>query len=214
MAPLPAAALAAIADALFNPDALTTPFLGRLPPPTHPGASVTSRDNAVVASSRDNNPATPAHPDTLAHPIPEHTTPTLSDGASVTPRDNAVVDSRDNNRASVTSCNNAVVVPRDNDPATPTHRDVMAQPLPGYTTPTPFGEASVTSCDNAVVASCDNPATVIPHDNANFSFFRFLGGAGAHTLMMVFLCAGRMLRGKPFPAPSVAAGPCRTCYGP
>ena len=80
-APIPAAALAAIADALFNPDALTMPLLGRLPPLTHPGAlaqpipghtggaSVTQCDNAVTAS-RDNN------------------------GASVTPGANTVVASR------------------------------------------------------------------------------------------------------------------------
>ncbi len=60
---------------------------------------------------------------------------------------------------SVTSYYNAAVVPRDKDPATPTHPDVLAQPLPGHTTPTPSGEASVTSCDNAVVASCDNSET-------------------------------------------------------
>ncbi len=96
MAPIPAATLETIVDALFNPGALTMPLLGRLPPPTHPGAlahpipghtggaSVTPRDNAVVAS-RDNNdasvtlhdtavaaahnndPATPTHPDALAH---------------------------------------------------------------------------------------------------------------------------------------------------
>ena len=56
----------------------------------------------------------------------------------LTPRDNAVAASRDNNRASVTLCNNAVVASRDNNPATPTHLDVLAQPLSGHTTPTPL----------------------------------------------------------------------------
>ena len=40
------------------------------------------------------------------------------------------------------------------------------------------------------------------------------GGAGVHTLMMVFMGAGMMLRGKSFPARSVAAGPFRTCPVP
>jgi hypothetical protein len=38
--------------------------------------------------------------------------------------------------------------------------------------------------------------------------------AGAHTLMMAFMDAGRMLPRKSFPAYSVAAGPCRTCQVP
>jgi hypothetical protein len=109
-------------------------------------------------------------------------------GPSVTPFDNAFIASRTTTErlslrvttmllslrattierlSSVASCDNAVVISLDNDPATPTHPDVLAQPLPGHTTPTPSGEASVTSRDKAIIASCDNSATVIPHDNAS-----------------------------------------------
>jgi hypothetical protein len=82
-----AAALAAIADALFNPDALNMPRLRRLPPPAHPGAlaqlildhtretSVTHYDNAALSPRATTTTRLPSRMPTLWSPCTTTTRP-------------------------------------------------------------------------------------------------------------------------------------------
>ena len=100
---------------------------------------------------------------------------------------------------SVTSYYNAAVVPRDKDPATPTHPDVLAQPLPGHTTPTPSDEASVTS-----TTLLSNWATTrrmsFRKTTPLFGGFWFFWGGRAHADDGVHVC-GQDIAGEVFSCP-------------